>query len=96
MEDCLKARQRRRDLSYRYARRAQDEHMRWVHQGGEVDCICERSVWYFEKQKSIGHRKHCWMCHPKYRETPTRTRLKVYVRRYSLAPTPRIIKILAR
>ena len=38
----LKPRERRRDRTWRYARRAQLAHLRQVHPDGAVDCICEK------------------------------------------------------
>jgi hypothetical protein len=58
----MERRQRRRIATWRYARRAQLVHLARNHPTGEVDCVCERSVWYFEKRKSLGcqcrKRKH--------------------------------------
>jgi len=76
----------RRHRSFTYARRAQRTHLRQAHPDGAVDCVCERSVWYFEKRKSLGHAHHCWMCHPKYRATGGRSRVKRDMTRYGLAP----------
>ena len=50
----MEAREARRDRTWRYGRRAQREHMRVVHPTGEVDCVCELSVWKFAKGKSVG------------------------------------------
>src|SRR5271170_1213502 len=56
----MEKREERRDRSYRYGKRARDTHLRVVHPDGVVDCVCERSVWYFAKKKSLGCscRKH--------------------------------------
>jgi hypothetical protein len=78
----------RRHRSWRYAPRAQRLHLRTGHPDGVVDCRCERSVWYFEKRKALGHRHHCWMCHPKYRETSCRPHVKRYMQRWGLVPRP--------
>ncbi len=51
-----KKRGERRDRSWRYARWAQRVHLARVHPTGEVDCVCERSVWYFRKGKAVGCR----------------------------------------
>lgn len=63
----MRKRERRRDLSYRAAARAQREHLRVVHPEGVLDCICERSVLYFRKRKSLG----C-SCHTKKHGQPKR------------------------
>jgi hypothetical protein len=81
----------RRHRSWTYARWAQRLHLRQAHPDGAVDCVCERSVWFFEKQKISRHRHHCWMCSPKYRETGCRPRVKRYMRRWGLAPRPWMI-----
>ena len=39
----------RRYRSVTYARRAQRAHLRQAHPDGAVDCVCERSVWFFDK-----------------------------------------------
>jgi hypothetical protein len=44
----------RRVRTLRYSLRAQRTHLRVVHPDGALDCICERSVWYFRKRKSLG------------------------------------------
>jgi hypothetical protein len=82
----------RRHRSYHYARRAQRTHLRQVHHDGTLDCICEQSVWYFEKRKSLGHAHHCWMCHPKYRETGCRPQVKRYMQRWGIPPRPWMIR----
>jgi hypothetical protein len=56
------------------ARRAQRTYLRQAHPDGAVDCVCERSVWFFEKQQVSRHHKHCWMCSPKYRATGSPSR----------------------
>jgi hypothetical protein len=53
-----------------------------------VDCVYERSVWFFEKHKVSQHRHHCWICHPNYRDTYTRAWVKRYTTRWGLAPRP--------
>jgi hypothetical protein len=83
------SRAERRHRSWQYARRSQRTHRRQAHPDREapsegeraVDCICERSVWFFEKQKISRHNQHCWMCHPKYRELRIRPRLTQFTRR---------------
>ena len=47
-------RARRRRLSFRYAARAQREHLSVAHPSGVIDCVCERSVWLFRKRKALG------------------------------------------
>ena len=56
MEANVETRERRRDPSWRYARRAQRTHLRVLHPTGDLDCPCEASVWYFEKRKALGCR----------------------------------------
>jgi hypothetical protein len=53
---------------------------------GAVDCMCERSVWCFEKRQISQHRRHGWMCHPKSGERLIRPRLKRFTRRYGMWP----------
>lgn len=81
----------RRHRSLTYARRAQRSHLRQAHPDGAVDGVCKRSVWCFEKRKISQHRHHCWMCHPKYRETAGRPRVKRYRTRWGVAPRPWMI-----
>jgi len=76
----------RRHRSYHYARRAQRIHLRQAHPDGAVDCTCEPSVWFFDKQKISRHTKHCWMCHPKFGELLLRPRLKRFTVRYVMWP----------
>lgn len=58
----MEAREKRRDRTIRYGARARAEHLRVVHPSGPetADCVCERSVWFFAKKKSLGCscRKH--------------------------------------
>jgi hypothetical protein len=49
-------RQERRERTIWYGTRARDEHLRVVHPDGKPDCVCERSVWWFAKKKSLGCR----------------------------------------
>jgi hypothetical protein len=51
-----KRRGERRDRTSRHGRRAQQLHLRFVHPSGAVDCICERSVWYFRKWNGLSCR----------------------------------------
>jgi hypothetical protein len=76
----------RRHRSWYYARRAQGRHLRHAHPDGAVDCVCERSVWCFEKRKISQHRHHGWMCHPKDGERLVQPRLKRFTRRYGMWP----------
>jgi hypothetical protein len=78
----------RRHRSYHYARRAQRTHLRQVHPDGAVDCVCERSVSFFDKRKISQHRHHCWMCHPSYRDTQRRAWVKCYMTRWGVGPRP--------
>jgi len=50
MEVRMKKREDRRDRSWRAARRRQQIHLRKIHPDGALDCVCERSVWYFAKR----------------------------------------------
>jgi hypothetical protein len=86
----------RRHRNWHYARRAQRLHLRQAHADGVLDCICERSVWYFEKIKAVGHRRHCWMCHPKYGERLIRPRLQHFTRRYDMWPPRWFFNVNAR
>jgi len=82
----------RRHWSWHDARRAQGRHLRQAHPDGAVDCVCEQSVWYFGKRKSLGHAHHCRMCHPKYRETGCRPRVKRDMQRWGVPPRPWMIR----
>ena len=80
---------RRADRLYRTwvkARKAQRVHLHTIHPDGVLDCVCERSVWYFAKRKSIGHHHHCEMCHPRYRNGRTRVRVKRFMLTTGLLP----------
>jgi hypothetical protein len=55
----------RRDRTRRYAKRAQRLHLRYVHPSGQVDCICEQSVWYFAKAKAFFCRRVNFKGRPK-------------------------------
>jgi hypothetical protein len=63
----MEGREKRRDRTIRYGERARRIHLSWVHPDGAVDCICELSVWFFAKGKSLGCRcrKHGRGCSPK-------------------------------
>lgn len=50
----MKKRERRRDLTMRYGARARRVHLRTIHSDGVIDCLCEVSVWFFAKKKSVG------------------------------------------
>ena len=56
----MEKREIRRDRTIRYGERARAVHLRIVHPDGVVDCVCERSAWWFAKKKSHGCscRKH--------------------------------------
>lgn len=47
-----RAERRRRTLAY--AERAQRTHLSRVHRTGPIDCVCEQSLWFFAKRKSLG------------------------------------------
>ena len=49
-------REDRRDRTYRYGESARREHLRVNHPDGVVDCVCEKSVWFFAKRSSNGCR----------------------------------------
>ena len=74
------------------ASRAQREHLAIVHSDGGIECVCERSVWYFAKRKALGHRHHCEICHPRYRNGSTRTRVKHFMMSSGLLPQNRQLK----
>ncbi len=50
----MEKREERRDRTIRYGARARAVHLRAVHPDGVIDCVCERSVWWFAKKKSLG------------------------------------------
>lgn len=52
----MEKREKRRDRTVRYGERARSVHLRIVHPSGVVDCVCERSAWFFAKGKSNGCR----------------------------------------
>ncbi|MEK7561047.1 MAG: hypothetical protein AAB539_03775 [Patescibacteria group bacterium] len=82
----------RRYATWVKARRAQRDHLSIVHWDGVLDCICERSVWYFAKRKSIGHHRHCEMCHPRYRNGHTRVRVKRFMAISGFLPNNKQLK----
>jgi hypothetical protein len=86
-------RAKRRSRTWVKARKAQETHLSTVHSAGIPDCICERSVWYFAKHKSLGHHHHCAMCHPRYRNGHTRARVKRFMAASGLLPTNKQLKI---
>jgi hypothetical protein len=80
------SRAERRHRSYVYARRAQRVHLRQAHPDGAVDCVCERSVWFFDKRKISQHWHHCPYCHPKYRERGVRARVTRFMQAHGRMP----------
>jgi hypothetical protein len=52
----MEPREKRRDRTYRYSKRAQKIHLRRNHPDGVVDCVCELADWYFRKGKAGGCR----------------------------------------
>lgn len=44
----------RRQSTLRHARRAQAIHVHLAHPDGDVDCVCERSVWWFARRGVFG------------------------------------------
>ena len=50
----MEKREERRDRTIRYGERARGVHLRVVHPDGAIDCVCERSAWFFAKKKSLG------------------------------------------
>lgn len=52
----MEGREERRDRTVRYGERTRKVHLRAIHPSGVVDCICERSAWFFAKGKSVGCR----------------------------------------
>jgi hypothetical protein len=83
----------RRHTTWTKARKAQQAHLSMVHWDGALDCVCERSVWYFAKRKSVGHHRHCEMCHPRYRNGHTRSRAKRFMNVSGLLPTNKQLKV---
>ena len=55
MEDPMD-RGKRLARTWRYARRAQKEHIKVAHRYSEIDCTCELHVLYFRKRKALGCR----------------------------------------
>ena len=49
----MEQRERRRDLTYRAAVRAQREHLKVVHPDGTLDCPCEQSPMRFSKRRGL-------------------------------------------
>jgi hypothetical protein len=80
------SRAERRHRSWQYTRRAQQIHLRPAHPDGAVDCVCERSVWFFDKRKISQHRHHCPYCHPKYRERGVRARVMRFMQTHGSVP----------
>ena len=94
MNLLLRAKRKHAERLYRTrvkARKAQRVHLHTLHPDGVLDCVCERSVWYFAKRKSIGHHHHCEMCHPRYRNGHTRVRVKRFMLTTGLLPYRRQI-----
>jgi hypothetical protein len=81
----------RRYRSWQYARRAQRLHLSQAHPDGAGDCVCEQSVWFFEKQQVSRHCHACFLCHPKYRQTSARARVKRYMARWGVGPPERFV-----
>ncbi len=58
----LKKREQRRAQTFDYGVRVRKLHLEKVHPDGNIDCICEQSVWFFRKRKvdpcSCHKRKH--------------------------------------
>lgn len=50
----MEKREIRRDRTIRYGTSTRREHLRIVHPTGDIDCVCEQSVWFFAKRKSLG------------------------------------------
>ena len=60
-------RQKRFLRTARYGRRAQTEHVRVNHPSGNFDCVCEKSIHFFAKKKSLGcNCRGRWFGNPKY------------------------------
>ena len=99
MSDVLSSKYKRAQRRYRTwvkALQAQRSHLSIVHRDGVPDCICERSVWYFAKRKSLGHHRHCEICHPRYRNSSARSRLKHFITNTGLFPHSRQLKTFYR
>ncbi len=50
----MEPREKRRDRTIRHGERARRVHLKRVHPSGVVDCVCERSVWFFAKRAGLG------------------------------------------
>lgn len=51
----MKKREDRRDRTWRVSKKAQAHHLKTNHPDGVLDCVCERSVWFFDK---VGIQRH--------------------------------------
>ena len=49
-------REERRVRDFNYGARTRKVHLSRVHPDGAVDCVCERSAWFFKKAKAVGCR----------------------------------------
>lgn len=53
MEVHVKRKVRRKNTVRKGARRRAD-HLARIHPTGVVDCVCEKSIWWFAKRKGLG------------------------------------------
>ncbi|MCI0569718.1 MAG: hypothetical protein L0Y66_03120, partial [Myxococcaceae bacterium] len=61
----MEMRERRRALTVRHGARRRRLHLEWVHRIGPLDCVCERSVWFFARRRAWGCN-----CRGRERENP--------------------------
>lgn len=54
VEVHMKKREARRDRTYRKGARRRRDHLARIHPTGQIDCICEQSIWWFAKRKGLG------------------------------------------
>lgn len=50
----MKKRQARREATIRKGAERRDAHLQRIHPTGVVDCVCEKSIWWFAKRKGLG------------------------------------------
>jgi hypothetical protein len=50
----MEKREERRDRTVRIGERRRRVHLSAAHPGGVVDCVCERSAWWFAKRRALG------------------------------------------
>lgn len=62
----MKKREARRDRTYRKGAQRRRDHLARIHPTGQIDCVCEQSVWWFAKRKGLG----CDKCRGRMRGNP--------------------------